>query len=186
MVREIIFLTVCVVMLSACSSVVVDSENVRRNSRMNLFTPIPGKTVVYVYRDASLLEGYYTSEFIINGHSVSTGARNSFNILVLPPGNYVIGVTSSFQKGEYLPTDITFREGEIHYLHVYWENDAEFRVKAVIDTKAKKVISAARLIAYKELCTDYSINDDQKKKLGDSQVFFRPYRKGICSAPSPK
>ena len=183
--REIIILTVCVVIFSACSSVVVDSENIRRNSRMNLFTPIAGKTVIYVYRDASLLDGYYTSELIINGHSVATGARNSFNILVLPPGKYVVGVTSAFQKGEYLPTDVTFREGEIHYLHVYWDNDAEFRLRAVIDTKAKKVISAARLIAYKELCPDYSIDDDQKKKLGDSQVFFRPYKKGICLAPAP-
>ena len=177
--------TICfsllVVVLASCSSVIVEPENIKHNSRLNLFRPIPGKAVVYVYRDGSLLDGYYTSRLIVNGHDVSTGAMNSFNVLVLPPGDYDIGVTSSFQKGGYLTMDVSFKEGEVHYLKVYWEKDTGFMLKAVIDSDAKKVISKARLIAIKELCPEYSISDEQKRKLGDSQVFFRPYRQGICS-----
>jgi len=181
--QKMIYLVMLAIVLSACSSVIVDTDNIRRNSRMNLFKSIPGKSVVYIYRDASLLDGYYSSKLIVNGHAVSTGALNSFNVLVLPPGEYVIGVTSSFQKGDYLPMDVTFRKGEISYLNVYWEKDSGFRLRAVIDSRAKKVISGARLIAIKELCPDYSIDSEQKKKLGNSQVFFRPYKQGICERP---
>lgn len=182
-------LAVLAAVLSACSSVAVDPENPARNSSLNLFTPIPGKAVVYVYRDDAVLDGYYTSKLIVNGHFVSTGARNSFNVLVLPPGDYDIGVTSVFQQGKYLPMDVHFEAGEVHYLNVYWKKNAHwekeegFRLKAVVDTNAKKVISAARMIAFKELCQDYTIDDEQRKKLGNAQVYFRPYRQGICSPP---
>lgn len=183
--HKMIGLSVLVIVITACSSIVVDTENIRRNSRMDLFRSIPGKAVLYVYRDASLKDGYYTSNLIINGHRVSTGALNSFNVLILPAGEYVIGVTSSFQKGDYLPMDVTFRAGEVYYLNEYWEKDAGFEIRAVIDSRAKKVISAARLIAIQELCPEYSIDADQKKQLGNSQVFFRPYKQGICTNPSP-
>jgi hypothetical protein len=153
---------------------------------MNLFEPVSGKAVIYVYRDGSLMDGYYSSKLIVNDHVVSTGALNSYSVLILPPGEYVIGVTSSFQKGNYLPTDVTFREGEVHYMNVYWEKDFGFRIRAVIDARAKKVISAARLIVIKDLCPEYTIDEAQKKKLGDAQVFFRSEKKSICSRSGEK
>lgn len=187
--QKITCLAALVVVLTACSSVAVDPENIKRDSGISLFRSIPGKAVVYVYRDSAVLDGYYTSKLIVNGHTVSTGARNSFNVLVLPPGDYDIGVTSVFQEGKYLPMDVSFRAGEVHYLNVYWKKNAHwekeegFRLKAVVDSRAKKVISAARLIAFKELCQDYSIDEEQRKKLGNAQAYFRPYKQGICSPP---
>jgi len=177
------YLILLVLVLTACSSIIVEPEKSRRQGSADLYRPIPGKAVVYVYRDASLLEGYYTSKLIVNGYTVSTGAMNSYNILVLPPGDYDIGVTSSFQKGDYVPTDVTFSAGKVYYLKVYWEKDSGFMLRAVIDSRAKKVISTGRLIAIKELCPSYSIDKDRRMRLGDSHVLFRSYRKGICSTP---
>jgi len=181
--REKAGLILLVILLTACSRVVVEPVNNKHRSGFNLFKPVSGKSVVYVYRDDALLDGYYASKLIMNGYPVANGAINSFNILILPPGDYDIGVTSSFQKGDYVPTDVTFHSGEVHYLKVYWEKDSGFRIRAVLDSRAKKVIATGRLIAIKELCPDYLIDHQQKKKLGNSQVMFRPYQKGLCSGP---
>ncbi len=188
---KIFGLIVSLVVLTACSTVAVEPGKDGRYADIKLFSPIPDKAVVYVYREDAIADGYYPTRLIVNGHTVSTSARNSYNILVLPPGEYDIGVTSSFQEGDYLPMDVNFNAGEVHYLNVYWEKTAHwekdegFRLKAVTENRARKHISSARLIAFKELCPDYQIDPEEKNKLGNSQVFFRSYRAGICNAPPP-
>lgn len=177
-------LIVLIAVLSGCSSVVVSPDKARKSTPANLFNPVPGKALVFVYRDASLRDAYYASKLFINGYEISSGAMNSYNALLLPPGDYVVGVTSSYQKEDYVPTDVHFAEGSVHYLNVYWEKDYGFRLRAVIDDNARKAIVDARMLSYKDVCPDPAIDPEQKKQLQDSQIFFRGYKKGLCPDPN--
>jgi hypothetical protein len=139
-----------IAVVAGCSTLLVQTAPETGDLRAKTFAPIPGHAVVYVVRDSSLFGADYTSDFIVNGKLVATGARSRYNVVVLPPGDYKLGVTSSYQAGQYFAFPLRVDAGAIYYLQVDWETPIGFVLKRMPPENARAEITKGKLISWRE------------------------------------
>ena len=149
--RTTIVCAVCLLgVLSACSAMKVVTAPAEQDEKAKRFETVPGKAVVYVYRGDSVMGGDYTSTILLNGMAVGTGALNRYNVIVLNPGEYELGITSSFQSGYVMTVPIRVAAGKVYFAVEVWQMSVGFSLRPAAPEEAKAAIQAGRLVAWYE------------------------------------
>lgn len=137
--------------LFACSTYLVRTAPSALDEKAKKFSSIQGKAILYTYRGGSIFGSDYTTVISINGKKVATGARNRFNVIVLEPGNYKLGIDSSVNYGETKYLDIEIAQSKLYFFEETWKVFNGFSPTAMKKIDAIPVISDLKLISWKEI-----------------------------------
>ena len=143
---KVALLAFSLAVLSACSTLLVPTAPAPQDARAKLFRPVSGKAVLYVYREKDLLGGDDSTSILIDGQVAATGARNRFNVIVLNPGEYQVGVRRASQIER--PRAILLRANvdRVYYAREVWVPPTGFRLYPTPASVAQPAIRQGKLI----------------------------------------